>query len=152
MAPARSLQKMNSKMAELSKDISEFTEDKQATIKRNEVTKHLSGYVMREGWTVRRPSRIRGSVLVRLVCCLTRMWLPIQLSGRKWNGSPDPLRTFVLRRQEQRGRSLSRQSRQCSRCLIQSSFPSTRTSSIVTINCKKTTINLKQRLICARRQ
>jgi len=36
MAPARSLQKMNSKMAELSKDIAEFTEDKQATIKRNE--------------------------------------------------------------------------------------------------------------------
>ena len=38
MAPARSLQKMNSKMAELSKDIAEFTEDKQATIKKNEVT------------------------------------------------------------------------------------------------------------------
>jgi len=36
MQPARSLQKMNSKIAELSKDISEFTEDKQATIKRNE--------------------------------------------------------------------------------------------------------------------
>lgn len=37
MAPARSLQKMNSKMAELNKDIAEFTEDKAATVKRNEV-------------------------------------------------------------------------------------------------------------------
>ena len=36
MAPARSLQKMNSKMAELSKDIADFTEDKKATFQRNE--------------------------------------------------------------------------------------------------------------------
>ena len=37
MAPARSLQKMNAKMAELSKDIADFTEDKKATVQRNEV-------------------------------------------------------------------------------------------------------------------